>query len=49
MATLNGDVCFTPNNGHAPGRPGMSAKCQKLPYAPQQLASLFDHLICAGE
>src|SRR4051812_15229022 len=23
----------------------MSAKCQKLPYAPRQLASLFNHLI----
>ena len=27
----------------------MSARCQKLPCAPQQLASLFDHLVGAGE
>jgi len=25
------------------------AKCQKLPYAPQQKASLFDHLVGAQQ
>ena len=27
----------------------MSALCQSLPYAPQQISPLFDHLVGAGE
>src|SRR6266700_3274920 len=31
------------------GRSGMSERCQKLPYASQQIASLFDHLVGTAE
>ncbi len=45
MPLLNHDVRFTPPNADILSGLPMSAKCQRLSYALQQTASLFDHLV----
>jgi hypothetical protein len=43
------DVRFPSNTDRKFSASGFVAMCQWLPYAPQQTASLFDHLVGAGE
>ena len=38
-----------PKSDRQSGRSEIDAKCQKATFAPQQIATLFDHLVGAGE